>query len=201
MKRRIAVSWLVITGLMGPGAGDLAGQLTDDNRSELVLSLLPAEARGQATVVFRDGAGDRVYRQGDGAFLCVSDTSPSDRISMVCHHRILEDRLRYERELRARTGLSGAAFRERLCEEVTGSHLDVPPGAMEILSSLQRGEDGDYADAMTVYHLLWTPGENATTIGVTDEDPGEGRPFLHQSGTCGAHVMWSEVRPVRGVKP
>lgn len=83
-------------------------------------------------------------------------------------------------------------FRERLCREVDGSDLAIPAGAMEITANLPLGSEGDYSHSMTVYHLLWTPGHTTATLGVSDEDPGEGRPFLHQAGTCGAHVMWSE---------
>jgi hypothetical protein len=116
---------------------------------------------------------------------------------MVCHHRILEARLRFERALGKHTGLQGDAFRERLCEEVDGSELDVPAGSMEITASLARNDDGTYEDELTVYYLLWVPGENSATLGVSDRDPGEGRPFLLQAYTCGAHVMWSETVPAR----
>ena len=167
-------------------------QLTPRSRADLVLSLLPAAAQHDATIVFRDGDAEEVYREGNGPFLCVSDVSSSDRISMVCHHHVLEARLRFERALRRETGLSGGAFRERLCEEVVGSSLDVPIGSMEITASLARDEGGSYEDEMTVYHLLWVPEATSATLGVPDEDPGDGRPFLHQASTCGAHVMWSK---------
>lgn len=170
----------------------ISGQVTPAQRAELVLRLLPAQARSDATVLLRDAEGEERYREGTGRFLCVSDASVTGRLSMVCHHHVLEERLRFERELRRETGLRGDAFRERLCNEVSGRELEIPAGAMEITASLARDDDGVYADEMTVYHLLWLPTHTAETIGVVDEDPGKGQPWLHQAGTCGAHVMWSE---------
>lgn len=176
-------------------SSDMSGQVTPVQRAELVLRLLPAEARSDATVLLRDAEGDERYREGTGSFLCVSDTSSTGRVSMICHHHVLERRLHFERELRRETGLRGDAFRERLCSEVSSRGLEIPTGAMEITASLSRNDEGEYADEMTVYHLLWLPGHTTETAGVVDKDPGKGKPFLHQSGTCGAHVMWSELIP------
>ena len=177
-------------------ANDTSGQVTPAQRAELVLRLLPAEARSDATVLLRGAEGEERYRDGTGRFLCVSDTSSMGRVSMICHHHVLEERLRFERELRRETGLRGDAFRTRLCSEVSSRGLEIPAGAMEITASLAQSDEGEYADEMTVYHLLWLPRHTTETIGVVDVDPGEGKPFLHQSGTCGAHVMWSEQIPV-----
>lgn len=192
--RHVALLFLSISSVGIANAA--SGQVTPVQRAELVLRLLPAEARSEATILFRDAEGEERYRDGTGRFLCVSDTSGAERISMVCHHHVLEERLRFERELRRETGLRGAAFRERLCGEVAGRGLEIPAGAMEITASLAQSAEGKYADEMTVYHLLWTPGQTAETIGVVDTDPGEGEPWLHQAGTCGAHVMWSEQIPL-----
>ncbi len=170
-----------------------SGQIPDGRRAKLVLRLLPAEARSEATILLRDGEREERYREGTGRFLCVSDASTPARLSMVCHHHVLEERLRFERELRRKTGLRGAAYRERLCDEVVSRALEVPYGAMEITATLTTTEDGTYESEMTVYHLIWLPRESTETIGVVDQDPGDGKPWLHQSGTCGAHVMWSEV--------
>ena len=175
-----------------------APELSKEHRAELVLRLLPEEARPVATIVLRDGSHDEHYRNGDGQFLCVSDASSAQRLSMVCHHHVLEQRLRFERELSRATGLQGEAFRERLCREITARGWSVPDGAMEITASLARTKDGSYAREMTVYHLLWLPHQTVESTGVVGKDPGNGRPFLHQAGTCGAHVMWSEVVAVSG---
>lgn len=112
---------------------------------------------------------------------------------MVCHHHVLEERLRLDRELSRETGLQGAAFWERLCREVAERGWTVPDGAMEITASLPRTADGSYAREMTVYRLLWLPHQTVESTGIVDKDPRDGRPFLHQGATCSAHVMWSEV--------
>jgi hypothetical protein len=166
--------------------------MSPEDRANLVLLLLPEAARSDASILLRDGEEELVYREGTGTFLCASDVSSPARISMVCHHRVLDERLKLERELSRESGLQGSAFRERLCREVASRGLEVPNGAMEITASLPQNDDGSYPAEMTVYHLLWLPDQNAATLGVTDEDPGEGRPWLHQAGSCGAHVMWSE---------
>ncbi len=189
-----SILWVALGGLVV--AEDANGQMSPAERAELVLRLLPAQARPHATVLLRDGEHEERYREGTGRFLCVSDASSPARLSMVCHHHVLEQRLRFERELRRETGLRGSAYRERLCREVASRGMEVPDGAMEITASLGRNEDGTYAREMTVYHLLWLPHQTEETTGVIDEDPGDSMPWLHQAGTCGAHVMWSEAVPV-----
>ena len=187
--------WAAIPALLAAEPDMAAAQLTEEERAALVLELLPQSARAGATIVLREGDDEKVVREGDGAFLCVSDASRADRLSMVCHHHVLEARLRFERELRKATGLTGAALRERICEDAGEAERSIPDGSMEITASLSPDEDGDYPDEMTVYRLLWMPGSTPDVSGIDTEDPGEGRPYLHQAGTCGAHVMWSEVVP------
>ena len=182
-------------------AESVTAQMSRERRAELVLRLLPAPARPGTTVLLRDGGHEESYREGMGHFLCVSDASSPARLSMVCHHHVLEQRLRFERELRVDTGLRGSAYRERLCSEVAGRGWEVPNGAMEITASLGRNEDGTYAHEMTVYHLLWLPNQTEETTGVSDEDPGDDSPWLHQAGTCGAHVMWSNAIAVSAAEP
>lgn len=192
----VAVS-LLLLGAISPVAAQV-GEVPKEHRAELVLRLLPEEARPFATIVLRHGSREEHYQKGTGRFLCISDVSSAQRLSMVCHHRVLEERLRFERELSRQTGLQGQAFRERLCDEIAERGWSVPDGAMEITASLARTDDGSYAREMTVYHLLWLPHQTVESTGVVGEDPGNGRPFLHQAGTCGAHVMWSEVVAVPG---
>lgn len=197
----IPASFLLL-GIAGVAdAQSVSAPMSRERRAELVLRLLPAEARPLATVVLRDGSREERYRDGSGRFLCVSDASSTERLSMVCHHHVLEERLRLERELSRETGLQGAAFRERLCREVTERGWTVPDGAMEITASLPRTADGSYAREMTVYHLLWLPHQTMESTGIVEKDPGDGLPFLHQGATCGAHVMWSEVVAADGTCP
>lgn len=173
-------------------ATPLAAQPDERAQAALVLRLIPAEARSGATVVLRSAAGDRVVRRGEGPFLCVSDISPARRISLICHHRVLEERLRFERELGKATGLQGGELTARLCHEGEARGMKVPNGAMEFTASVAVLTDGTIDRAATVYRLLWLPFATTASIGLPSEDPGEGRPWLHQSGSCGAHVMWSE---------
>jgi len=186
------VMGLLVTSLAVPHP-KAAAQLTPEKRAELVLSLLPTPARADATVVLRDGANEVLYREGGGRFLCISDASSATRLSMVCHHHELEERLRLGRDLSRETELGGAAFRERLCDEAAARDVVVPNGTMEISASLARDSEGSYATEMTSYHLLYLPDGTEETVGVTEEDPGDGGPWLHNAGTCDAHVMWAVV--------
>ncbi len=177
--------------------GSVSAQESDAWRAELALTLLPDSARPHATVLLRSREHDDRYRDGTGPFICVSDASSPQRLSMVCHHQVLEEALRFARDLRQETELRGNAFRKLLCEEVASRGLEVPDGAMEITASLTRNEDGTRPSEMTVYHLLWLPQQTTETLGVVDEDPGDGQPWLHHAGMCGAHVMWSDVIAVQ----
>lgn len=185
----------LLTSLLTAVVGRAAGQLTDRQRADLVVTLLPEPARAGATIVLRRPEGDSIRRQGQGPFVCISDVSHPGRLSFLCHHRVLDRQLDLERELR-RNGVTGADFRLRRCEEARARNIEVPNGAMEIMASLAVDSTGTLADEMTVYHLLWLPHATGASSGVVEVDPGQGAPFLHQAGSCGAHVMWSEVRRV-----
>ncbi len=91
-------------------------------------------------------------------------------------------------------GLRGAAFREELCTRVEAEAADPPTGLLEISASVAIPSEGQLADSMTVYHLLYTPNETSASLGLRDDDPGAGAPWLHNAGSCNAHVMWSERR-------
>lgn len=56
---------LVIEGCADPTGGDNA----QDRTTDLVLSLLPREARSGASVVIRNGEGETMVRSGSGSFL------------------------------------------------------------------------------------------------------------------------------------
>ncbi len=173
----------------------VAAQVSVDRRVDLALSLIPATARGDATVLLRSVEGDETFREGTGPFVCLSDVSRAGRISLNCHHRTLDGQLRVETELSA-AGIRGAEFRRQLCQELESRSIVVPNGAMEITASVQYEADGSLAPEMTVYSLLYVPGATKESIGVTDQNPGQGMPYLHHPGGCGAHVMWSETRRV-----
>ncbi len=180
---------LVIEGCADPTGGDHAQNRTTD----LVLSLLPREARRGASVVMRNGEGETMVRSGSGSFLCVIDANNAARLSLNCHDRRLIPLLHMEREVGA-AGLRGAAFREELCTRVEAEAADSPTGLLEISASVGITSEGQLADSMTVYHLLYTPNETSASLGLRDDDPGAGAPWLHHAGSCNAHVMWSERR-------
>ena len=173
----------------------LAAQVSVDRRVDLALSLIPASARGDATVLLRSAEGDETFREGTGPFVCLSDVSRAGRMSLNCHHRTLDPQLRIEGELGA-AGVRGVEFQRRLCEELDSLSIVVPNGAMELSASVRYETDGSLSPEMTVYSLLYVPGATKESIGVTDQNPGQGMPYLHNPGGCGAHVMWSETRRV-----
>lgn len=187
----IAFSLLLGTCLAACSAEEVMPLRT---RVALAESLLPGAARNEATIVVRDPAGEAVTREGEG-FVCVVDSSYDDRLGINCHHRSLDAQLAIEREL-GQTGLRGAEFRQALCERVAAAGIRVPDGAMEISTSVRIEPDGTLQPEMTVYYLLYLPHQTLAGTGISDVDPGDASPWLHMAGTCQAHVMWHEKRPL-----
>jgi len=83
-------------------------------------------------------------------------------------------------------------FYELLCQ--ADEAADPPTGLLEISASVAIPSEGQLADSMTVYHLLYTPNETSASLGLRDDDPRAGAAWLHHAGSCNAHVMWSERR-------
>lgn len=193
-RRRTCVPWgaAFITMLtLSAGTDLMATQTSVETRTQLLLTMLPYEAQPTARLVMRDSASQRTVRRGDG-FICISTLRPapgSSRISNNCHHPALGDMIGLEQEL---ANLDRAEFRRQLCVQARARGVRVPKGAMEITSSIAVDSTGKLDSTMTVYHLLWMPFETRESLGVVDEDPGDGRPWLHRAGTCQAHVMWSD---------
>jgi hypothetical protein len=172
----------------------VATQVSAEVRTHIVLELLPGRARSDAAVMLRDSAGERTIRPGAG-FICVSDFTQPDRLSSTCHHPQLGEQMALAREFQ---DLRGEEFRRQVCAEAGRRGIRVPNGAMEITASLGIAGNGRPDSTMTMYHLLWVPFETQQTLGVTNQDPGDGRAWLHHGGTCQAHIMWSEKVRVNG---
>ncbi len=155
--------------------------------------MLPAGARDGVTFLSPTDGGVRVESSGDGAFTCLGDEAGDDRFSVSCFSDSLAPFLDHQRMLR-KQGLRGPAFRERLCEDVTAGIVSLPNRGLIIEASGQLAAGADLPDSMTVYHLLQQPDARPESLGLPAEEPRPGWPFLHHSGTCDAHVMWSERR-------
>ncbi len=69
----------------------------------------------------------------------------------------------------------------------------MPAGAYEVIVSGRLDAASGEPVALTVYHLVYTPGATPAEIGLPGERPDAG-PYLHHAGHRDAHVMWSEVR-------
>ena len=175
-------------------AAPAVGQDPRDTQVALAESLLPASARGKAKIVVRDATGEVVIRKGDG-FICVSDSSRPGRLSLNCHQEALQEQLDLEREV-ALEGFRGKEFTQQLCKQADARGVVVPDGTIEISASVGVEPDSSLPYEMTVYYLLWLPLATTASIGIVDENPGDGSPWLHKAGTCQAHVMWSEQRPI-----
>lgn len=87
-------------------------------------------------------------------------------------------------------GLSGSEARRRLSEELAAGRLSVPAGSLEISASGPLDANGDPPASLDAWFLLYFPHANSATLGVTDEDPGDGQPWLHHAGTAEAPIMW-----------
>ena len=188
--REIALAMFSFLWLAVPAVG----QIPLNTRSTLAEALLPDSARAGAKIIVRDATGESVIRNGDG-FICVSDSSRPGRVSLNCHHETLEEQIKLEGAI-AKEGFRGKEFTQRLCERAEARGFTVPDGAIEISASIKLESDGSLPHEMTVYYLMYLPQATTTTLGIVDEDPGGGSPWLHMAGSCQAHVMWSEARPI-----
>lgn len=189
--RILTVVLLMIAAL---SSGAVAREVPEARGLALAESLLPPRARSAARLVARDTRGERTVRPGDG-LICVSDDSAPGHLSLNCHHQTLHDLLALEREVSV-LGLQGAERSRWLCEEAEKRAIVVPDGAMEITATLAVDPDGSLPEEMTVYYLLYLPYATTATVGIPDQSPGDASPWLHLAGTCRAHVMWFERRPV-----
>lgn len=161
-------------------------------RSALARSLLPEALQSNATVIERSAKGEIVVQKGSGdGFICSSDDQRPGRMGLICLHPSLAAMNALERDV-ASKGLRGDAFRAELCGRAETSGAIPPNGTLEISASVGVEADGSFEPSMTVYHLLWVPHATTQTIGIEDEDPGDGSAWLHLAGTCQSHVMWSE---------
>jgi hypothetical protein len=69
----------------------------------------------------------------------------------------------------------------------------VPDRAYSFDLSGRIPEGRDQPDSVTVYHYIQLPYATMESAGITDEEPSPGEPWLHQGGTCSAHLMWSKT--------
>ncbi len=177
---------------LAAGTGAQA-QASPDKQVELLLSLLPPDARSEATVLLPTDNGLAIHREGRNQFVCVGDVPGDNRFAIACYHESLEHLRSLERELSAQ-GLRGATFRERLCAEVAKHDAPVANGALELTASGVVAGGASIPDSMVVYQLLYFPHATEASIGIPDEELPAGAPWLHLAGTCQAHIMWKETR-------
>lgn len=125
-----------------------------------------------------------------GAFACESSLDGS-RWSATCLHPSLRTLHAVEDSVEP-----GPAFRATVCRALKDRGYTAPNGALEVSASGVVRAGRQLPDSATVYFLLYVPFTTEATLAVTATDPGSGAPWLHQAGTCTAHVMWSERRAV-----
>lgn len=123
-----------------------------------------------------------------GAFMCEVDVQ-MDRWSAVCFHPSLAEMRDVGRTLEP-----GPDFDVRLCRALDSLGSEVPTGSIEVYASGPLRDGQSLPDSVTIYRLLYTPHATEANLGVVDENPGDGSPWLHHAGECTAHVMWSERR-------
>jgi len=164
-----------------------SAQITE-RQMQAGLGLLPAGARAEAQVLVPDGDGFRVYRAGTNDWSCRISTNGT-RLTANCHHRVLEGKLDLERRMAA-AGRSGAAVRKELAAQLHSGHVSIPPGSVEITGSGELVDGSQVPSVMQGYYFVYFPFATSASVGVPDQDSGQGRPWLHQGGTADAHLMW-----------
>ncbi|NIR75954.1 MAG: hypothetical protein GWO12_12730 [Gemmatimonadetes bacterium] len=78
--------------------------------------------------------------------------------------------------------------------DVEAGAVEIPERAYMVDASGRLDSDESAPDSVVVCHLLQLPYATEESVGLTDEEPTPGAPWLHHAGTCDAHVMWSETR-------
>ena len=121
--------------------------------------------------------------------ICATTSTRADRWSAACYQPALAAMREIAADLEP-----GPDFDERLCRAMAARREAMPRGAIETTASGAIAEGSAWPDSITVYRLLYLPFATETELGVPDEDPEDGSPWLHQAGLCTAHVMWSERR-------
>jgi hypothetical protein len=175
-------------------AAPLEAQLRPEYE-ELALGLVPVALRDGARLFLSDGGDLRPVRHSDGPFTCVTDVSDPTRVSFSCYHEDLHEFLELQEGMVAE-GLRGAAFQEQLCDRMRSQGIAIPSPRLLVTMNVALGPDGELPDAATVWHLLQMPEVTSSSSGLAEEEPYPGGPWLHNGGTCDAHLMWSERRSI-----
>jgi hypothetical protein len=114
---------------------------------------------------------------------------PRDRVGVNCHDARLANYLQKKTALLA-GGLDGAQARRQIDVAVKAGSLELPPGALEVAGSGPRGDLTPNEIVIRGNHFLYFPFATAAKSGLPEEDPGDGRPWLHYAGQAEAHLMW-----------
>jgi hypothetical protein len=186
------IPWLVAIAFVPVGWVGTEAQVPVEQQFAQLLALLPEDARDGAELLIPDGDGFEVYRRGENQFVCVADAPEDARYALTCYHKSLGEFLAWERKLSA-AGFRGAAYRTQLCRDVEVGNVSVPDRAYSLTVSGAIPEGHDRPDSLTVYHFIQLPYATEESAGITDEEPAPGQPWLHQGGTCNAHLMWSRT--------
>ena len=187
--RRVVVLFVVSLMLVSLGTVAVA-QGPEVRQFDVLLRSIPFGERDAATLKVPRGDALVVMRPGNGLFECIGDTPGDARFSVMCYHRSLQHFLAYTRML-ADQGLLGEAFRERLCAAVERGVITAPRRALVLTAGANIEPDGSLPDSITVYHLLQLPNATATETGLPQVAHRPNAPYLHNGGSCDAHVMWS----------
>ncbi len=185
----------VTAAILGLGVEPAAALQSPSPDVAAVLDLLPGTLAKSARVTVPSEGGPIVVREGDGPLECIGD-QPGDAVFAVqCYHRTLAPFVAHEAVLSAQ-GVSGSAFRERVCRDVEAGAVALPDRGYLMTASGARPGPTRLPDSVMVYHFLYLPFATEASVGLPASEVAPGQPWLHHAGSCSAHLMWSETRRV-----
>ncbi len=186
---------LVLCGAMAVAGAPIKAQETGytDAQVDAVLSLLPEQARSNAQILVRSEGGLEERRAGTNGWTCWVERF-GERFGGNCHHRALDPFLSRKRALSS-APLEGESPAATLAREHQEGRLGIPEGSLEITGYGSVGEDGLPA-VLSGRFFLYFPYARGSDLGLPEEAPAEGAPWVHEAGTVQAHVMWSRTLPI-----
>ncbi len=188
MKKQTVVSLIgaiVATIILSSGAAAQAP--IEQQISEAVTPLRPADRDGATVLGYVSGTTLEVVREGTNQYICLADPPDDTVFRVTCYHESLDPFIGRGREIRAAGGSGGDVRRIRK-EEVEAGQLTVPERALLITLSGTRGPDGAAPDSVTSLNVIYLPYATAEDLGVAITPQGTD-PWLMDPGQHRAHVM------------
>lgn len=186
--------WLLAAGFIPFGSlqGGQAPVPPPDQQIAAAVSVLPAEARADASVLGYDAAGNLVtLRKGTGAMICLGHNPKEKDFHVACYHSSMEPFMARGRALRA-SGVTGAEVDSVRFREVRAGKLPMPKAPATMYQFFGGSFDpvkGEVTGAQLLY-VVYIPFATGKSTGLS-EKPSRSSPWIMFPGTPKAHIMFT----------